>query len=511
MYIVTAKVAAWEEDFPGSRVEWKIGQSREVHDSLVEKFKRNPSAWTVSGGNDSNPIQVNKTFTGRIRNSIGANGITGVRNIDRAPNVVVGDSPLLADFSIVAGTPSISIAQDSKGRTGLRIVCNVGENTEIKIPALAGHLFAGEVFLQTDASYVGGVNQVLAYVTPDAARAMNVASAAFTPWFSVPLNSALEPSPEAKTYRLGKAELSITGTITYPFVTDYVSLRFIPRAGFAPTIFVYGVGFSAPAKKGRICVTVDDGYDSWFKLGQPIFDERGIPVTMAVIPVNMDTGNGNAYLRQLRSFVNRKNAVVAHGPNITAGIGSLISAFTNNADRVADAKGARDWIAANSLDTPNFEQCYVWPQGAWQSTYADGSLIDALISEGFTTGRAVANGSSSTIGINFDALGKHQHMTLPIIGHTWAGSTASEATNITAITTAITNVGAWKTDAALMFHRVSPTSTNDAGMTAASISIRQGDLTTIADAIAAQVSAGNVDAVVMPQLVSGGSANYWQQ
>ena len=71
MYLVTAKVAAWEEDFPGSRVEWKIGQSREVHDSLVEKFKRNPSAWTVSGGNDSNPIQVNKTFTGGSEYFIG--------------------------------------------------------------------------------------------------------------------------------------------------------------------------------------------------------------------------------------------------------------------------------------------------------------------------------------------------------------------------------------------------------------------------------------------------------
>lgn len=66
MYLVTAKVAAWEEDFPGSRVEWKIGQSREVHDSLVSKFRNNPASWTVSGGSDSSPMQATKTLTGGI-------------------------------------------------------------------------------------------------------------------------------------------------------------------------------------------------------------------------------------------------------------------------------------------------------------------------------------------------------------------------------------------------------------------------------------------------------------
>ena len=64
MFIVTAKVEAWEEDFPGSRVKWVVGQSREVHDSLVDKFRNNPAAWTVSGGSDSSPMQVTKTVTG---------------------------------------------------------------------------------------------------------------------------------------------------------------------------------------------------------------------------------------------------------------------------------------------------------------------------------------------------------------------------------------------------------------------------------------------------------------
>ena len=66
MFIVTAKVEAWEEDFPGSRVKWIVGQSREVHDSLVDKFRNNQAAWTVSGGSDSSPMQVTKTVCTRI-------------------------------------------------------------------------------------------------------------------------------------------------------------------------------------------------------------------------------------------------------------------------------------------------------------------------------------------------------------------------------------------------------------------------------------------------------------
>lgn len=449
-------------------------------------------------------------LTGRIRTSIGANGITGQRSTDRAPAMVFGAGMQLSDVSIVAGAPALSIITDAAGNAALRIACNTGENTEIKIPALAGALFAGEIFVKTTASYIGGTNQVLAYLSPDATRATNCASAGFGPTYTSPLNTPVEPSQSARTYRLGKEDLSISGAITYPFVTDYVSLRFIPRAGYAPVIYLYGIGFAPRQKKGRICVTVDDGYDSWFKLGQPIFEERGIPVTLAVIPSNMDTGSGNTYIRQLRSFVNRKNAIVAHGPNISGGIGSLMTTFGDTVSRIADMTGAVKWIADQGLDTPNYEQCYVWPQGAWQATdNADSSLLDAAIAAGFTTGRAV--GGTIVPGFNFDGLSTHQHLTMATIGHTFGNgtmTTAAEATNISNITAAIGNLGTWRTDAFLVFHRVQTTATADGSMS--SIGIRVSDLTTIADAIATRMSAGDTDAITMPQLSTGGSVNPWQ-
>ena len=93
MFIVTAKVEAWEEDFPGSRVKWVVGQSREVHDSLVDKFRNNPAAWTVSGGSDSSPMQVTKTVTGGIEYSTNGNTVKTI-SVRRTPLRVAtfGDS-----------------------------------------------------------------------------------------------------------------------------------------------------------------------------------------------------------------------------------------------------------------------------------------------------------------------------------------------------------------------------------------------------------------------------------
>lgn len=129
MFIVTAKVEAWEDDFPGSRVKWIVGQSREVHDSLVDKFRNNPAAWTVSGGSDSSPMQVTKTVTGVIEISAG-----GVDALHSANTGVSGQNgrpyPAFADASgewtkYAVGTGTATEVSDSEyGRT-LRITAGV--------------------------------------------------------------------------------------------------------------------------------------------------------------------------------------------------------------------------------------------------------------------------------------------------------------------------------------------------------------------------------------------------
>lgn len=96
MYQVTAKVAAVEEDFPGSRVEWKVGQTREVHDSLIERFRNNPAAWTLSGGATSSPVMaITNPVTG------------GIDILDASGEPVVFDNnPLPYKFRVKTRLPS---------------------------------------------------------------------------------------------------------------------------------------------------------------------------------------------------------------------------------------------------------------------------------------------------------------------------------------------------------------------------------------------------------------------
>lgn len=66
MYLIQAKVDATAPDFPGQDVEWKAGQVKFVHESLIEYFKANPAAWTVVSDLDQVPVMGKKTLTGGI-------------------------------------------------------------------------------------------------------------------------------------------------------------------------------------------------------------------------------------------------------------------------------------------------------------------------------------------------------------------------------------------------------------------------------------------------------------
>jgi hypothetical protein len=433
--------------------------------------------------------------------------VATAKRAEKAPIPVLGGDIQLSDFSIAQGTPVLSIVTLPNGSKALKIVTNIGEDTRLDIPALMGTQFNGEAYISSDATFTNGVSNILFYVTPDANMSTNFASAGFG-GYSAPLNTPMEPTQKTNTLRYGKADLAITGAITYPFTTGFARLRIIPRGGMSATVILTGIGFSPQPKVGRVCVVSDDGYDSWFQYGQPLFDDRGIPTTVAVIPCAMDTRNGYAFKRQLQGLINKGGAVVAHGPDTASGVGNLFTAFPTTEARIADMKSVRKWISDNGLATPFYDSCYVWPQGAWQTSASDTSLLDAAYAAGFTSGRGAILAIAGTQ-LNIDALSKYQHLTAPIIGHNWAGSTAAEATNVAAIVAAINLAAANGADIYVMLHRVQPTATSDGSMS--SIGIRLGDLTTIADAIAVKIAAGTLKPVTMPQLSCSPSGNFWQQ
>lgn len=480
--------------------------------TVDSKFRNDLEAAGCSAiaGTD-NSVRFSKTSTGELGNLTagGREAIGAYIKGRRAPIPGVGGAGLsIADVSIVSGAPTITIETGPNGQPAIKVVTAVGANAQIKFPGLVGAMAGGDGFLSIHGSYSqSNLDYLTLYVSQDAAGYAKGWSNQVQYALAAPQNSSREQGG-AITYLFKKAGNTPFGAPTYPAYVADMKLRIDPKAGTAATIWIYAFGFSTPRTKGRICVTWDDGYDSMFKLGYDSFASRNIKQTLAVIGSAQGTGNGFSNIDQLRSFLNSGNALVPHGPWPAQGAGNLFTAYPGSAnpvaDAVADMKQNLAYLRDNGLLLPGAECCYVWPQGAFQQSVNDTTLLDASIAAGFSLGRSAS--VSTTHIVNVDAASKYGRMALPIIGHSWAGTTAAEATNITAITNAIAALSTDKSDGFLMLHRVQPTSTADGSMN--SIGIRHGDLETIAAAIKAGIDSGTLEDVTMPELAING-AGYW--
>ena len=425
----------------------------------------------------------------------------------------------LSQITALAGSPTLTMTTGPNGRPALQVDWAVNTNCELSLVPLIGTYYHGDAVVLMDSSYTrGNLSYAVLYVSQDDTSYTNGANQLLQYALTAPQDNAHEQGG-AVSYWFRKSANTAIGSPTYPMLAGGAKLRLQATANGPGRAYIYAASFTAPKPKSRICVVWDDGYDSMFKLGYDSFASRGIKQTLSVIGSAQDYGGTYSYTRQLKAFIDAGNACVAHGPWPNQGAGNLWSAYNGTSDvnavanAVADMQRNRDWLNANGLLIPGAERCYVWPQGAYQRSVNDTALLDAAIAAGFTTARGVGNiagaGPYSNAGVRFDALSKYNRMSLPIIGHLWAGTTAAEATNITAITTAITGLAASKGDACLMLHRVMPTSTNDAGMGAASnITIRKSDLETIAAAIKTQIDAGTMEAVTMPEI---SLSTWWAQ
>ena len=433
----------------------------------------------------------------------------------KSPSPAFGGAGLsVSEITALAGSPTITLETGPNGQPAIKVVTGVGAFADLNFSGLTGAVFGGDAYVvmhgsrtqgnldyvslyvsQGDASYTTGISQVLQYGQ------------------AAPLQSYLEQGG-ANTYWFRKTGFTNIGIgQAYPMPIGQIKLRVVPLAGTSATVYIYAAGVANPRPKGRICVVHDDGYDSFFKLGFESFASRGIPVTCAVIGSAIDYGSGYATKRQLQNLLDAGGACVAHGPWPAQGAGNLYTAYSGAADpvatAVADMQQNRQWLRDNGLLVQGADRCYVWPQGQFQSVSNDTTLLNAARSAGFTFGRGTSNIASSTLyprGVQFDTASAYNRLVLPIIGHSWAGTTAAEATNISAITTAISNIAGSGGDAFLMLHRVQLTSTADGSMN--SVGIRVGDLETIAAALKTSIDAGTLECPTMPQMAHD---SWWSQ
>lgn len=410
----------------------------------------------------------------------------------------------VADVSLVSGDATFTYGVAPNGLMGVKVTCSAVSRISV-VPAIDLY-FDGYISL---AGY-GGVSTGTQSVRLDAFE--NIASNKL--WFqsqtfaTSPLNTYTEQGG-ARTIAFGRHTLGQLNSPSNSFPMAKMEVRITPVTAQTSEFWIFGVGVLTPKRKSRICIVYDDAYTSALKLGLAPWNSRSIPVTTAVIPTLIDAGNASYMgVDELKCWLNSGNSIVAHGP--IGGGGSLVDNYTNPLTRVQqsvdDIKYTIDWIKEKGLASQYYDRCYIWPQGKFQWSSGDTSLLDAVLAEGINTARAAL--PTGAFGHRaWDGLTKYNRLSVPHIGHNWAGTTAAEATNIANIVSIINALStAGGVDFHLMLHKVVPDATADDSM---DISIRISDLNTIAAAVKTNIDSGLLEAVTMPQTVI--DSNVWNK
>ncbi len=257
-----------------------------------------------------------------------------------------------------------------------------------------------------------------------------------------------------------------------------------------------------PIRKSRICVVWDDGVKSALTLGYSTLAQYGIKKqTVALIQPNIDSGNYDT-IGQLKSFINNGGAVVSHGAHSP----NMVDQFPNDPLGAAEyVKGTMNWIRDLGLDTPRFDRCLVYAQGKYQATQFDTSYLDALRGIGIDIAR-ISFMQPIRSQRNFDAHSRVGRLACTTIGHEYAGSLSAENTNIADVITRINECATYGVDAFVMLHYVCKQNGQEENQYFISVP----NLKLIGAAIKAQVDAGKMETVTMPELVIDGD-NYWNQ
>lgn len=134
--------------------------------------------------------------------------------------------------------------------------------------------------------------------------------------------------------------------------------------------------------KARIMITADDGYASWFNRGIPILDSLGLKSTSAIIAAQIDSNGTWATSAQLTAAYSNGHDLCAHGAASLASLGS-------SAAIIADVKYNRDFLS-NKGFTRALDY-YVYPNGVYQLSAGDQTIINILKSFGIRIARGTAN------------------------------------------------------------------------------------------------------------------------
>ncbi len=267
-------------------------------------------------------------------------------------------------------------------------------------------------------------------------------------------------------------------------------------------MWIFGVGVGSP-RKSRICVVWDDGRETSLTLGVPTLQNYGIKKqTLALIKDRINRDSDAVSLGQCKAFINSGGAIVPHSPHNP----NLVDEFpTDPAAAAAAVVECIEYIRDNDLSTPRYGRCFVYPQGKYQTEVLNIAHIAALRDIGIDIARI-----SFMQGVrqqrNLDAHSRLGRLACTTIGHEYAGTSGAETTNINNVIQRINDCATYGLDCFLMLHSVTKLANSETNP----YDITLPNLKLIGAAIKAQVDAGKMETVTMPELVIDGD-NYWNQ
>ena len=417
--------------------------------------------------------------------------------------VLVAKAGAGLQFTAGTGSPVITVEPSPNGVPSIKIVCSA--YSEVILPDLVGLTYNGNVAAAIYGTQsLSGVGTIEMRVYQGVGTANYKRHRRFQAASATPTNSYIEQGGSLVVH-FNKENVVNVGTVNDKF--EITQARLVINPSTTPcTLWLHAIGLGSP-RKSRLCVVSDDGWLSSSLQGARIFNELNIPMTASIIAERVGS-SGYSTKEQLDAFLFAGNELVTHGP-IPAG-GSLITNYVNASEAVADMVYNRKYLSDNGLLKKNADRCYIWPQGQFQWSTGDTSLLDAALNAGFSVSRNATELGTSDLGYSqsMDVMGKYQRLASPIVGHTFAGTTAGEVTNINNIITKIQRLAAGQgLDGWLMLHKFAPNSTPDGSMDGQTIRISDAEL--IASAIKALVDSGDLECVTMSEFAT--EPNYWNQ
>ena len=391
----------------------------------------------------------------------------------------------------VSGTGVTSDYVTLNNFNGIQVTTGAGNFAEVALPTISNTIANGKMVWLV---YISDCTKV-ASLTP------YVGDSGYTNFFNASYTVSTNPPFERNGYALLTPFFKPTvadssryswavggGTPSFGTTTFTNSkLRITPTGSNQAVVTVLGCWIGGVVDKPRICVTLDDGWATQYTNALPILSKYNIKGSFGIIKNAVGLNGNYMTLANLQTLVAMGHEMVVHGPDSLSG---NLTQYSTVAAAQADMVNNRDFLINNSLNRNGSEKIYIWPEGIYQLSAGDTTLLTAASNAGFVAARATMGSASNFQHNNFTSTST---MYIPRIGHTWT-SAPTETANIAAIIARIQDSVTMGRDCVLMFHKIVT------GAAADSLEIKQSDFESIMAAINVLETAGTAKTCTMTEL-----------